>query len=81
MTIKKKKLDIFIEELKKPEEYPGYLLWQTSNIWHRNMKNIIKKFGVTHTQFVILTSIIYLGKKNNNINRRPLSALAKKFRK
>lgn len=77
MTIKKKKLDIFLKELKEPEKYPGYLLWQTSNIWHRNMKNIMKRFGLTHTQFVVLTSIIYLAKNNNSINQKQIAQHAK----
>jgi DNA-binding MarR family transcriptional regulator len=77
MLTKKNKLDTFLKELKEPEEIPGFLLWQASNIWYRNMKNTLKKFGTTFTQFTILVSLIYLSRKNQNINQKQIARHAK----
>jgi DNA-binding MarR family transcriptional regulator len=70
-------LNLFLKQLKEPENYPGFLLWQTSNVWQRNMKNTLKPFKITFTQFVILTSLIYLAKQNEKINQKQLARHAK----
>jgi DNA-binding MarR family transcriptional regulator len=64
-------------ELKEPEEFPGFLLWQASNIWYRNMKTTLKNFGTTFTQFSILMSLIYLSKQNLDINQKQIARHAK----
>jgi MarR family transcriptional regulator, organic hydroperoxide resistance regulator len=63
-------LETFLKELKEPDEYPGYLLWQASNISQRFIKNIIKQFNATYTQFIILISILYL---STQINQRQIA--------
>jgi len=70
-------LNLFLKQLKEPENYPGFLLWQVSNVWQRNMKNTLKPFKITFTQFVILTSLIYLAKQNEKINQKQLARHAK----
>jgi DNA-binding MarR family transcriptional regulator len=77
MVLKKNEFDIFLKELQEPEQYPGFLLWQASNIWYRNMKNRLKKFGTTFTQFTILMSMIYLSKQNENINQKQIARHSK----
>ncbi|GEM_PF-443506 len=77
MLTKRDNIDTFIKELKEPEEFPGFLLWQASNIWYRNMKNTLKKFGTTFTQFTILMSLIYLSKQNLDINQKQIARHAK----
>jgi MarR family transcriptional regulator, organic hydroperoxide resistance regulator len=66
-------LETFLKELKEPDEYPGYLLWQASNIYQRLIKNNIKQFNATYTQFIILTSILYLSTQNKQINQRQIA--------
>lgn len=77
MSQKNNNLETFIRDLKEPEEYPGFLLWQASNLWYRNMKNTLKNFGTTFTQFTILTSLIYLSKNNESINQKQIALHAK----
>ena len=35
-------------------ESPGLLFWQVSVLWQRKIKEALKPYGITHTQFVIL---------------------------
>lgn len=41
----------------KPEENAGFLLWQTSNLWQRKMKEQFDKVGITHVQFLLLNTL------------------------
>lgn len=70
-------MEAFLKELREPEKFPGFLLWQASNIWYRNMKNTLKKFGATFIQFTILMSLIYLSKQNLDINQKQIARHAK----
>jgi DNA-binding MarR family transcriptional regulator len=74
---KAEKIAQFIKEQKQPEYYPGYLLWQASNIWYRNIKNILKKSDATFTQFVILASLIHLSNNKDHINQKQIAKHAK----
>jgi DNA-binding MarR family transcriptional regulator len=52
-----KKSDFVFE---KPEESTGFLLWQVTNLWQREIKKALEKYGLTHSQFVLLTSMYWL---------------------
>lgn len=52
-----KKTDFIFE---KPEESTGFLLWQVTNLWQREIKKALKKYGLTHSQFVLLASMYWL---------------------
>jgi len=67
----------FLKELKEPEKYPGFLLWQASNIWYRYMKNILKKHNLTYAQFSLLASLLFLSNEKNQINQKQLARHAK----
>lgn len=41
---------------------PGLALWKLSNTWQSKIKNVLKPFGLTHVQFVVLANIAYLNK-------------------
>lgn len=43
----------------KPENSPGFLLWQTSILWHRGISKVLVKFDLTHPQFVLLASMLW----------------------
>jgi MarR family transcriptional regulator, organic hydroperoxide resistance regulator len=43
----------------KPEDSPGFLLWQTSMTWQRLIKNALDCYGVSHAQFVILAVLLW----------------------
>jgi DNA-binding MarR family transcriptional regulator len=37
-----------------PSESPGFLLWQVTNAWQRDLRGALKPLGLTHVQFVLL---------------------------
>ena len=46
--------------VEKAEESSGFLLWQVTNLWQREIKKALEPFGLTHSQFVLLASIHWL---------------------
>jgi DNA-binding MarR family transcriptional regulator len=46
--------------VEKPEESSGFLLWQVTNLWQREIKKALEQYGLTHSQFVLLASIHWL---------------------
>ena len=48
-----------------PEQSPGYLLWQTTMIWQRLIKNALAPFHITHPQFVILAVLLWHTQDHN----------------
>lgn len=41
----------------KPEDSPGFLLWQTTMIWQRQIKKALEQYNVSHAQFVIIATL------------------------
>lgn len=39
---------------------PGYLLWRTTLMWQRQITAGLRPFDLTHAQFVLLASILWL---------------------
>ncbi len=52
-----------------PSESTGFLLWKTTNLWQREIKRTLKKYDLTHTQFVVLASSYWLSQKNDNLTQ------------
>jgi len=52
-----------------PSESTGFLLWKTTNLWQREIRKTLKKFDLTHTQFVILASSYWLTNKKDNVTQ------------
>ena len=48
----------------KPEDSPGFMLWQTYLRWKRQVEDALTHYGITHVQFVLLTSLAYLKSAN-----------------
>lgn len=42
-----------------PEDSPGFLLWQTTMIWQRLIKNALEPFNISHAQFVIMATLMW----------------------
>ncbi|TND09628.1 MAG: transcriptional regulator [Bacteroidetes bacterium] len=40
----------------------GFLLWQASNKWQRNMKAALDSIGLTHVQYLLLNALAQTGK-------------------
>ena len=47
-------------KFEKSDESPGFLLWQTMNLWQRKMRAALRESGLTHVQFVLLVSTLWL---------------------
>lgn len=59
-----------------PDDSPGFVLWQVSNHWQREIKKALEKFGLTHAQFVVLAAAYWLGQQGN-ITQTDLAAHAR----
>jgi MarR family transcriptional regulator, organic hydroperoxide resistance regulator len=59
--------------VEKPEESSGFLLWQVTNLWQREIKKALEPFGLTHSQFVLLASIHWLFLHNQEVTQIVLS--------
>jgi len=43
----------------KPEDSPGFLLWQTTMIWQRQIKKSLETYDISHAQFVIMATLLW----------------------
>ncbi len=60
-----------------PEESTGFLLWQVTNLWQREIRKALEKYDLTHSQFVLMASILWLSKTEENITQVLLSSHTK----
>lgn len=44
----------------RPHDSPGYLLWQVTMLWQRQIKAGLDELGITHTQFVLMAALKWL---------------------
>jgi DNA-binding MarR family transcriptional regulator len=42
-----------------PEDSPGFLLWQTTTMWQRHIKQSLEQYDVSHAQFVIMATLMW----------------------
>lgn len=61
----------------KPEDSSGFLLWQVTNLWQREIKKALEEYGLTHSQFVLMTSIHWLILHKQEVTQIILSANTK----
>ena len=63
-------------QFKTPEESPGFLLWQLTNHWQRLQRQALAKLGITHAQFVVLATMLWLSTTGKNeISQKTISEL------
>jgi len=43
----------------RPEDSPGFLLWQTAMIWQRQIKKALERYNISHAQFVIMATLMW----------------------
>lgn len=53
----------------KPEDSPGFLLWQTTMIWQRQIKKALEPHGVSHAQFVIMATLMWFEAHHYDTNQ------------
>lgn len=63
--------------VEKPEESSGFLLWQVTNLWQREIKKALEQYGLTHSQFVLMASIHWLTIHKQEVTQIVLSAHTK----
>ncbi|MBW8744096.1 MAG: winged helix-turn-helix transcriptional regulator [Sphingomonas sp.] len=59
-----------------PSESPGLLLWRTTMRWQRAMTAALAPLDLTHVQFVLLASAMWLGRNGAPPNQVQLAAQA-----
>lgn len=60
-----------------PKKSPGFLLWQVSNVWQRQQRRALTHIGLTHIQFVLLASVMWLEQHHKTITQIQLAHHAK----
>ncbi|SRR5579883_304687 len=53
----------------KPEESPGFLLWQTTITWQRLIKKALDSYHISHAQFVILAVTLWFQNKSQEVTQ------------
>jgi len=43
----------------KPEDSPGFLLWQTTITWQRMIRKALEPYDIAHTHFVIMAILLW----------------------
>jgi len=64
-------------QFEKAEESSGFLLWQVTNLWQREIKKALGKYGLTHSQFVLLASTHWLTLGKQDVTQILLSSHTK----
>lgn len=44
----------------QPQDSPGFLLWQTTMLWQRQIKKALEPYQLSHAQFVIMAALMWL---------------------
>lgn len=42
-----------------PEDSPGFLLWQTTMMWQRQIRSALEPYNISHPQFVIMATLMW----------------------
>lgn len=62
-----------ISDFEGPEQSPGFLLWQESTRWRRQIEQVLTTLGLTHSQFVLLASLGWLTRSKAEISQVELT--------
>lgn len=63
--------------VEKAEESSGFLLWQVTNLWQREIKKALEPYDLTHSQFVLMASIHWLTLHRQDVTQILLSSHTK----
>ena len=56
-----------------PEQSLGFLLWQVSTQWRRQIESALGTLGLTHPQFVLLASLVWLTRDRAEVSQVELA--------
>ncbi len=63
--------------VEKAEDSSGFLLWQVTNLWQREIRKALEPHNLTHSQFVLLASIHWLTLQKQDVTQILLSSHTK----
>jgi len=58
------------------EDSTGLLFMRAYNEWHSEIKRRLKKIGITHPQFVVLSTLGYLSQNNQEVTQVMIATMA-----
>lgn len=47
----------------------GFALWQVTTLWQRKLKTALEEFGLSHSSFVILASLLWLEEQSEDVTQ------------
>jgi DNA-binding MarR family transcriptional regulator len=56
---------------------PGFLLWQVTALWQRQVSRALRPHDLTQVQFAILASLLWLTRQEEDVTQARLAAHAK----
>jgi len=56
-------------QVKKAEHSSGFLLWQVTTLWQREIKNALTTVNLSHSGFVILASLLWFKEQNKIVTQ------------
>jgi len=59
-----------------PKQSPGFLLWHISTSWRSSIEAVLKTFGLTHPQFVVLAAIGWLTRNGDFVSQVAIGRMA-----
>ncbi len=62
-----------VSRFEGPEQSPGFLLWQVSMQWRRQIEAGLTTIGLTHVQFVLLASVGWFTQHDQKASQAELS--------
>ncbi len=63
--------------VEKAEDSTGFLLWQVTNLWQREIKKALEQYDLTHSQFVLMASTHWLALHEREVTQIILSSHTK----
>jgi len=63
-------------QFNKPGDSPGFLLAQVTILWQRRQKRVLDPLNLTHTQFVLLSSLTWLSRENDSVTQIDIAKLS-----
>ncbi len=53
----------------QPEDSPGFLLWQTTITWQRQIKKALDPYNISHAQFVIMAVTLWFENNHRDVTQ------------
>ncbi|MDA1353601.1 MAG: MarR family winged helix-turn-helix transcriptional regulator [bacterium] len=61
-------------KIPNPKESAGFTLWRAHNVWQRDIKAVLKPYGLTHVQYVLLAGLLWMEQDSEPVTQNQLAA-------